>query len=65
MKKLERYSELNPCKNVFDNTEHDFTQSMSIDQILESLEITKFEFEQALSISEDDSFQIHLKKELN
>lgn len=50
---------------MFDNTEHDFTQSMSIDQILESLEITKFEFEQALSISEDDSFQIHLKKELN
>ena len=29
---------------------------------MESLQIIKFEFEQALSISEDDSFQTHFKR---
>ena len=38
---------------------------MSIYQILESREISKFEFEQALSISEYGSFQIHFKREPN
>ena len=35
--------ELNPCQNMFDNTRDDFKESISIDWILESLEITKFE----------------------
>ena len=38
---------------------------MSTDQILEQLEITKFVFVQALSISENDSLKINLKREPN
>ena len=65
MQKVQRYidTDLNPCKNnFFDDTRDDF-KLISIGQILESLEINKFEFEQALSISEDDSFKIHFRRE--
>ena len=71
LEKMERYidGELNPCRtiknNLFDNTRDDFKEVMLIDQILESLKITRLEFEQALSISEDDSFQKHFKRETN
>ena len=66
LEKVERYMnrELNTHKNnFFDNAGDDFKELMPKDQILESLEITKFVFEQALSISENDSFQINLKRE--
>ena len=52
LEKVQRYidTELNPYKNnFFYNTRDDFKELMSIDQILESLEISKFEFVQALS----------------
>ena len=68
LERVKRYvdAELNPRKNnFFDNTRDDFKESMSIDEIIESLEITKFEFEQALFISKDDSFQIQFKRESN
>ena len=59
-------AELNPRKNnFFDNTRDNFKESMSIDEIIESLDTTKFEFEQALFISKDDSFQIQFKRESN
>lgn len=64
LEKVERYidRELNKYKNhFFDNRGDDFKELTSKDQILESLEITKFE--QALPISENDSFQINLKRE--
>lgn len=49
---------LNRHKNNFSyNRRDNFKDLMSIDQILESLEITKFEYEQALSSSGDNSFQ--------
>ena len=51
--------------NFFYNRRDNFKDLMSIDQILESLEITKFEYEQALSSSGDNSFQIHFKRETN
>ena len=35
---------------------------MSIDEILEYLEITKCDYEQALSISDDRDFQIHYRR---
>ena len=66
LEKVQRYIDrkLYPCKNnFFDNVRDDFKELMSIDQILESLEITRFEFEQVLSISEDDSFEMHFKRD--
>ena len=68
LERVKRYidAELNPRKNnFFDNTRDDFKESMSIYQILQPLEITKFEFEQTLFISEDDSFQIQFKRVSN
>ena len=63
---VQRYidKDLNPCKNdFFDNTRNNFKELVSIDSRLESLEINKYDFVQAPSISEDDSLQIHFKKE--
>ena len=62
--------ELNLYKNlihikILSNKRGDFKELMSIDKILESLEITKFEYEKVLSTSEDDIFQIHFKRETN
>lgn len=57
---------LNPCKNnCFERTSNGFKHLRSPDQILESLEKTKCVFEQALSVSNNASLQIHSKREPN
>ena len=40
----------------------DYEEVKSIDEILEYLEITKCDYEQALSISDDQDFQIHYRR---
>lgn len=57
---------LNPCKNnCFDRTSDSFKHLRPPDQILGSLEKTKYVFEQVLSVSNDGSFQIHSNREPN
>ena len=66
--KVKRYidTELNPSKrNFFDSLRNDYEELKSIDEILGLLEISKVEYEAALSISEDKYFQIHLKRPSN
>ena len=54
---------LDPRKqNFFDNASENFIQLPSIDKILTLLNITMDDYERALSISENEDFQIHLKR---
>ena len=65
LKKVKQYidTELNPSKkNCYDNLRDDYEEVKSIDEILEYLEITKCDYEQALSISDDQDFQIHYRR---
>ena len=56
-------TELNPAsKNVIDNSKDDYEQIKFIDEILDDLDIIKSEYENALTISDDDDFQIHLRR---
>ena len=64
LKKVKQYidTELNPSKKIFyDNLRDDYEEVKSIYEILEYLEITKCDYEQALSISDDQDFQIHYR----
>ena len=68
LKKVKQYtdSKLNPSKKNFYNTSRDdYEEIKSIDEILEFLEISKFDYEQALSISDDQDFQIHYRRPPN
>ena len=57
---------LNPKKcNIIDPRRENYVNVPSITEILEELEILKLEFYEALSISNDDDFHIHLKRELD
>ena len=68
LKKVKNYidNELNPSKkNFLDSTKEDYEELKSIDEILASLEISKHDYEEALSISDDNDFQIHYKRPPN
>ena len=54
---------LNPSKkNFLDSSKEDYEQLKSTDEILASLQFSKHDYEEALSISDDGSFQIHYKR---
>ena len=66
LKKVRQYikTELNPSKKTF--TASQGTEEIkSIDEILEFLEISRFDYEQALSISDNQDFQIHCRRPSN
>ena len=68
LKKGKNYidNELNPSKkNFVDSTKEVYEELKSIDEILASLEISKHDYEEALSISDDNDFQIHYKRPPN
>ena len=52
---------LNPSKvNFYDTTRDDFIEVKSVSEVLEELSITEQEYENALKISDDNSYQLHL-----
>ena len=52
---------LNPSKISFYNpTRDDFIEVKSVSEVLEELSITEQEYENALKISDDNSYQLHL-----
>ena len=54
---------LNPSKvHFFDPLRDDFTKVKSISEVLKELDITVEEHENALKISDDNSFQLHLRR---
>ena len=54
---------LNPSKvNFFDPSRDDFTEVKSISKVLKELDISVEEHENALKISDDNSFQLHLRR---
>ena len=55
-------TELNPSKNFYHSFRSDYENVKSIDEILASLEISRAEYEAALSISGDKDFQLYLKR---
>ena len=67
LKKVKNYiAELNPSKkNFLNSTKEDYEELKSIDEILASLEISKHDYEEALSIFDDNDFQIHYKRPPN
>ena len=68
MKKVKNYidNELNPSeKNFLDSTKEDYEELKSIDEILASFKISKHDYEEALSIFDENDFQIHYKKSPN
>ena len=55
---------LNPAKvNVIDPTKDNYTQPLSISEILDELEISKDDYYRALSISKDEDLELHLKRQ--
>ena len=59
-------NEFNPSKqNFHDSIKEDYEELKTIDEILASLGISKHNYEEALSISDNNSFQIHYKRSLN
>ena len=68
LKKVKNYidNELNPSKkNFLDSTKGDCEELTSNDEILTSLEISKHDYEETLSISDDNDFDIHYKSPQN
>ena len=66
--KVKRYidTEINPSKNNFyDSTRSDYEVVKTIEEILSLLEISKEDYEAALSISEDSDYQLYLKRPPN
>ena len=64
LSKGKRYigTELNPSiKNFYDSTRSDYEVVKNIVEILSLLEISKEDYETALSISEDSDYQLYLK----
>lgn len=57
---------LNPTKvNFFDRSKESFVEVLSISAVLTKLGISDAEYEAALQISDDDDFQLHLKRPTN
>ena len=68
LRKVKNYidNELNTSKkNFLDNTKEDYEEFKSNDEILASLEISKHDYEEAPSISNNNDFQIHYKRSPN
>ena len=64
LKKLKNYNdnELNPSKkNFLDSTKEDYEELKSIVEIRTSLGISKHDYEEALSIPDDNDFHTHYK----
>ena len=64
LKKVKKYIDdnLNPAKvNVIDPTKDNFTQPLSIQKILDELEISKDDYYKPLSVSKNDDSELHLK----
>ena len=54
---------LNPSKtNFYDPTRDDFIEVKSISEVLEELSLTEQEYENALKICDDNSYQLHLRR---
>ena len=54
---------LNPSKiNFYDPFLGDFIEVKSVSEVLEELNITKQKFENALKITDDNSYQLHLRR---
>ena len=59
-------NELNPAKvNVYDPNKGDYIKPLSIDEILDNLGLSKKNYYDALAISEDNDYQIHLSRQPN
>ena len=68
LKKVKNYidNEWDPSKkNFLDSIKEDYEELKSADEILASLEVSKHDYEDALSISDDNHFQIHHKRSPN
>ena len=68
LSKVKRYidTELNPSKkNIYDSTRSGNEVVKTIEEILSLLEISKEDYETALSISEDSDYQLYLKRPPN
>ena len=50
---------------MIDPTKDNFTQPLSVKEILDELEISKDDYYRALSISKDESLELHLKRKPN
>ena len=51
--------------NVIDPTKKNFTQPLSVKEILDELEISKDDLYRALPISKNEDLELHLKRESN
>ena len=63
--KMKEYANtnLNPLtKNFYDPSQDSYEPALSIDKILSHLELTRAGYEDAFSISDDNSFIIHIKQ---
>ena len=57
---------LNPSKkNFFGPSRDDFTEIKSISEVLKELSISEEEYENVLKISDDNGFQLHLRRPTN
>ena len=68
LKKVKAFidEELNPAKrNFYDKTRDDYFEPKTIGHILTDLNIEKVDYEYALLISDDQNFQVHLKRPPN
>ena len=66
--KVKKYIDdnLNPAKvNVIDPTKDNFTQPLSIQEILDELEISNDDCYKALQVPKDNDLELHLKRKLN
>ena len=66
--KVKEYIDTNfnpSTKNFYDPSKDSYEPALSIDEILSHLELIRAEYEDALSISDDRSFQIHTKRPPN
>ena len=46
-------------------TKDNFTQRLSIEEILDELEVSKDNYYEALTVSKDDDLELHLKRQTN
>ena len=68
LEKVKAYidTELNPAKkNFFDENAENYEATKSTDEIFDFLNIKKEDYYKALSVSDDDDFQIHLRRTPN
>ena len=57
---------LNPAKaNIIDPTTDNFTRPLSVQGVLDELEIYREDYYRTLSLSKDEDLELHLKREAN